>query len=156
MAMEATMTATSTATMGIVDQITAGIEELIGSPTQGKWMSSTRTALMSMVIGMLEDGRLGLKSLITKFHENGMQNQAQSWCSTAQNEKISSEQVEKALGRDVVEQFAQEAGLPVSEVVHELAIVIPAVIDRFTPNGEIPEPGCVQQAASLLRTKLVM
>ena len=150
------MATDSVATMNVVDQITAGIEELIGSPTQGKWMSSTRTAIMGIVIGMLEDGKLGLKSLISKFEENGMQNQADTWKSSLPNEKISSEQVEKALGRDTIEKITQEAGVPIEEVEHELAIVLPTVIDRFTPNGEIPEPGCVQQAASLIRTKLVM
>jgi uncharacterized protein YidB (DUF937 family) len=142
--------------MNVVDQITAGIERLIGDPSKGHSMSSTRVTVLSIVIGLLEDGKLGLKSLITKFEENGMHNQVHSWRSGSDNEKISGAELEQALGRDTVEEIARDAGVPVEEVEHELAIVLPLVIDRFTPNGDIPDPACVQQAASLLRTKLVM
>lgn len=150
------MTTESAATMSVVDQITEGIESLIGSPTKGQRLSSTRTAILSMILEKIEDGKLGLKALINKFCDNGMANQVDSWRFSKKNEVISAAQIEKAFGREAIEEMAQEAGLPASEVEHELAIVIPVVIDQFTPGGKIPEPACVQQAASLLRTKLVM
>ncbi len=132
----------------------SALGETIGNPTQGAETSTTQTALLGIVLQRLEDGKLGFNALINRFHENGLTDHAKSWVGKGENKRVSCTEIEQALGKEHIEAIAKEAGIPPEEVAAELCDLLPMLIDKFTPDGKIPEPAVIQQAASLLRTKI--
>ena len=71
----------------------------------------------------------------------GLGDAAASWVGTGQNLPVSGEQVEGALGSDLLSQIARQIGLPQGEVAGHLSQMLPQVVDRLTPNGQLPEGG---------------
>jgi len=65
----------------------------------------------------------------------------QSWVSTGANQAVSPEQLSAALGTDVMGQFASQAGVSHEEAGAQLSQMLPQIIDRLTPNGQVPEAG---------------
>ncbi len=136
------------------EQIATGVEESIGSPTHGIETSSTQSALMGIVLEMIEDGEIELHSLVERLNQTGLRDRAKSWIGVGENETITAREVEITLGAKNLKSIAAKAGLPEVEVAEELAITLPTIIDKFSPGGEMPEEAVMQEAASLVKTKI--
>jgi uncharacterized protein YidB (DUF937 family) len=94
----------------------------------------------------------GLAGLVQQFEQNGMGDLINSWVSTGQNKEISPEQMEQALGSQQIQQFAQQSGMNASQAAGSLAQLLPQIIDKLTPNGQVPAHGDVQSMlGNLLR-----
>ena len=144
---------TDTTSINTVDQITVGITESLGSPSQGTPASTTQAVLMNIVLQMIEDGEIAFEALVKNFQDRPTPTEN----STTPNdgkEKGGSIQVELMLGQQQLEAIAKEAGIPLGEVTTDLMRVLPLIVDKFTPDGKTPDPATVRQAASLLRTKI--
>lgn len=83
----------------------------------------------------------GLGDLLSKFQQAGLGDAAASWVGTGQNQPVSPDQVEGALGSDLVAQIARQIGLQPGETAGHLSELLPQVVDRMTPNGHVPEGG---------------
>ena len=46
----------------------------------------------------------------------------------------------EVLGRKTVNDLSQQAGTPRDDLLSQLARYLPAVIDKLTPNGQLPNP----------------
>ena len=88
--------------------------------------------------GAIEDPNAALASLIEHFNASGYGATARSWVSDGDNISIAPGQLQKALGTDTVAELAQKTGLPEPELLRRLIGVLPALVDRLTPNGHIP------------------
>lgn len=118
--------------MGLLDQAKGALSGMSGAGTQNP--------LMSAVLGMLNDQQSGgLSGLLQKFQQNGLGDQVSSWIGTGQNQPVSGDQIENALGHDQVEQIAQQAGMSHEQASGGIAQLLPTVIDKLTPNGELPD-----------------
>jgi uncharacterized protein YidB (DUF937 family) len=86
-----------------------------------------------------------LPDLIHRFERAGLADVVQSWVSNEQtNKPISPEQVHSALGEGEIGQLASRTGISKESLLQELAAVLPQLIDRMTPNGQVPSsPGTV-------------
>ena len=141
--------------MGLLDSV---IGALAGSGTQGPAAGGGgQGALLGIVLGMLTNrgggdagaasgmsgngGIGGLGDLLAKFQQAGLGDAAASWVGTGQNLPVSGEQVEGALGSDLLSQIARQIGLPQGETAGALSQMLPQVVDRLTPNGQVPEGG---------------
>ena len=60
---------------------------------------------------------------------------------TGQNLPVSADQLHSALGGDQVAALAQQTGLPVGDLMGQLAQMLPQVVDQLTPNGQVPDGG---------------
>ena len=77
-----------------------------------------------------------------------------SWVGTGQNLPISAEQIQNVLGSERVKQFAAKAGISPEVASSKLAELLPAVVDRLTPDGKAPEGGdFLQQVLSFFNRK---
>jgi uncharacterized protein YidB (DUF937 family) len=94
------------------------------------------TALVPAVGGMLAGG--GLKNVLASFEANGLGAQAASWVGQGANEPISAADVEKAVAHDQLAGIASELGVSEAEAAEGVAQVLPAVVDRLTPDGVLP------------------
>jgi uncharacterized protein YidB (DUF937 family) len=85
-------------------------------------------------------GSGGLGGLVGQFQKAGLGDMMSSWISTGPNPPISAQQVSQVLGNDTLAEFASQAGLGHAQASSALAMLLPAVIDHLTPQGEIPHP----------------
>lgn len=93
----------------------------------------------------------GLQGLLDKFQQAGLGHVVGSWVGPGQNQPVSSEQVQQALGDDQLQQISAQTGLPPEQAASHLSDLLPGLIDRLTPNGEVPEGGLGQAGALLGR-----
>jgi uncharacterized protein YidB (DUF937 family) len=110
--------------------------------------------VVNALLGLLGDhGSGGISRLIQLFEQQGLGHLIGSWIGTGQNLPVSAQQVETVLGSDRLAQLAQQAGVPTSQAGSMLASVLPALIDRLTPNGTV-DHGLLEQGLHLLRGKM--
>jgi len=95
------------------------------------------------------DGGLlgGLGGLLNKFQQNGLGDEINSWIGPGQNKQVAPAQLGPALGSDVLKQLAQRSGMSEQELLAQLSKVLPAVVDKLTPNGRLPTR---QEAAAFM------
>jgi len=68
-----------------------------------------------------------------------------SWIGTGQNLPISSEQLQSVLHSGALEQVAAKAGIDPSQLTSMMSTLLPYVVDKLTPGGEVPEGGTLSQ-----------
>ena len=78
------------------------------------------------------------QQLVQKFQQQGLGDAVSSWVGTGQNQAITSEQIQKVLGEKVA-QWAAQLKLPKDAIGAHLAKLLPALIDRLTPHGKVPD-----------------
>lgn len=83
----------------------------------------------------------GLGGLLAQLQQGGLGDAAQSWVSTGENLPVSGEQLSAALGADRIDAIAQQVGMPAGDLSSQLAQYLPQVVDRMTPNGQLPDGG---------------
>jgi len=88
-------------------------------------------------IGGLLNGGIG--ELLERFNQNGQGEIADSWVKPGPNKDIPPPHLEQALGSDVLEKLAQQTGLSKDEIVTRLSRELPTAIDKYTPDGRLPE-----------------
>lgn len=80
----------------------------------------------------------GLGDLIERFKQNGQGQTADSWVNTGPNQQLGPDQLQQALGPDVLNTLAQQTGLSREELLSRLTRELPAAVDKFTPQGRLP------------------
>jgi uncharacterized protein YidB (DUF937 family) len=81
----------------------------------------------------------GVQGITEKFQKFGLGDVVSSWIGTGQNKPISPEQLAAVLGPDKIESLAQQAGIPPAQGASALAEVFPALLDKLTPEGVLPD-----------------
>jgi uncharacterized protein YidB (DUF937 family) len=107
---------------------------------------------VSAVLQMLNNQPGGLSGMLQTFHEKGLGGVVSSWVGTGTNQTISAEQIQNVLGEDRVKQFAAKVGIPPETASAKLAEYLPQVVDRLTPNGEVPTGNLMEVGKSLLKS----
>jgi uncharacterized protein YidB (DUF937 family) len=79
-----------------------------------------------------------LSAVAARFRESGLDEQVQSWISKGRNLPVAGDQIERALGSDVVAGIAAKLGITQVEAADEIADAVPQVVDEMTPEGELP------------------
>jgi uncharacterized protein YidB (DUF937 family) len=82
---------------------------------------------------------LAVLRLSPRLQSQGAGDKAQSWVSTGENMQITPQELEQAVGSTELEQIAQQAGASPEETKEVLAQALPQVVDKVTPNGQIPD-----------------
>lgn len=80
----------------------------------------------------------GLSELLQRFQQNGHGEAAQSWVGTGPNKDLAPNQLEQAIGPDVLETLSQQTGLPRDELLARLSRELPQAVDKYTPDGRLP------------------
>lgn len=95
----------------------------------------------SFVSGALEmlNSAGGVQGIIEKFQQSGLGDVVSSWVGKGANQAISAEQLARVLGQEQISSLAQKAGITASQGASALADVFPALIDKLTPDGVLPD-----------------
>lgn len=133
--------------MGLLDSVLGG---MLGGG--GNAQSNPQAALISAIIGMLGQGGGagaqagaqgagfgGLGGLVEAFARNGMGDVAKSWVGTGQNLPVSPDQLGQVLGGGTIDNMASQLGMNQSDLLGQLSQMLPQVVDRLTPNGQVPQ-----------------
>ena len=121
--------------MGLLD---IALDMLGGNEQQP---NDPKAALLQAAIGMLSNSG-GLQGLMGSLQNAGLGDALASWIGTGQNMPVSGEQIQQALGSGgQLEQLAQATGLSNSDAAGQLSEMLPGLIDKITPNGELPQGG---------------
>jgi uncharacterized protein YidB (DUF937 family) len=132
--------------LGILDEMAKG---LLGKVLGG---GSSQNPLMGIVLGLITNPQTGgLQGLIQRFKEKGLGEAVSSWISTGENQPVSGEQIQHALGGNFIQQIAEQLGSSKSEVSGSLPNLLPQIIDKLTPNGSLPESDQLHQGVELLK-----
>lgn len=106
-------------------------------------------------IGTLINENGGLPGLVQKFQQGGLTEAVNSWIGLGENHAISENHILQVLGSDKIQALAKQFGLDGSQLASQIAGVLPQVIDKLTPDGELPKDNnLVGQALQLLQTNL--
>ena len=92
----------------------------------------------------------GLGALVQQFQQGGLGDLVGSWVGTGQNLPISAEQLQGMIGSDQIAAFAQQFGLSQGDAASTLSELMPQVVDRLTPGGELPGADALGDMGSLL------
>ena len=98
--------------------------------------------LMRIVAALLanRDGG-GLGGLIDQFTRGGLGDVIRSWVGTGQNLPISPDQLSQVFGRHELDALSQQTGLPQGDLLSQLTQILPQMVDRSTPDGQVPDGG---------------
>ena len=117
--------------MGLLDSV-------LGALGQG----GARNPLLDSVLALVNDpAHGGLEGLVHSFQERGLGGIVDSWVSTGKNLPISADQLTQGLGPEQLGAIAQKLGMSQGEVSTKLAELLPDVVDKLTPGGQVPEAG---------------
>lgn len=108
------------------------LNNLVGSLTGG---GQNQNQLLQAVTGLIQQHG-GVEGIIQKFTAQGFGAQAQQWVSNGPNPPITGDHVQQVFGSDTVQQVAGQIGVPPAQAASGLAALLPAVIDKLTPNGQ--------------------
>lgn len=126
--------------MGLLDSVLGAA--LGGGNSNNSKLAVLLPIVMSMLNSSNNDGGVaGLGDLVSKFQGAGMGDIIGSWIGQGQNQAISGSQLQDVLGGDLLGQIAGQANLQQGETADLLSQVLPALIDRGTPDGQQPAGG---------------
>ena len=80
----------------------------------------------------------GLRDLVDRFRQNGQGPAVDSWVNRGPNQPLGRDELEKAIGPDVLNSLSQQTGLSREELLARLTRDLPAAVDKFTPEGRVP------------------
>ncbi|CAB3845897.1 hypothetical protein LMG26858_01451 [Achromobacter anxifer] len=79
----------------------------------------------------------GLTGLIASFQKGGLSEIVASWVGTGQNMPVSADQLGSVLDPGVVNELAAKTGQDTDSVLGSLSSLLPQLVDKATPNGEV-------------------
>ncbi|MCP8937894.1 YidB family protein [Alsobacter sp. SYSU M60028] len=90
----------------------------------------------------------GLSELVERFRQNGHGEAADSWVSPGPNRELPPNQLEQAIGPDVLDHLEQQTGLSRDEILSRLQRELPKAVDDLTPQGRLPSPQDFDQSGN--------
>lgn len=81
----------------------------------------------------------GLSGLKDKFEQQGAGSLLQSWISTGPNLPVSSEQLQKVMGNQFLQDTAKKMGIDPTTAAQKMTQMLPLLIDKLSPHGSLPE-----------------
>lgn len=126
--------------MGLLDDVLgmAGI----GGAAQSSEHASAVSAIMDYINSPQVGGLSGLQQM---FHNQGLGGIISSWIGTGQNLPISQDQLQNVLHSEALQNAAAKAGLDPSQLTGMMSQLLPNLVDKLTPNGQVPESGALAQ-----------
>lgn len=132
--------------MGLLDSVIGALGGSQGGSGQGDALQ----AIIAMLAQGNGPGGGGLGGLVQQFERGGLGELIGSWVGTGQNLPISPGQLQEVLGGDRLSQFAQQLGLSQGQAADQLSQLLPQVVDKLTPGGQLPDAGGLGDLGSVL------
>jgi uncharacterized protein YidB (DUF937 family) len=83
------------------------------------------------------DVGVGISQMV-KFQHSGHGGVAKSWVGSGPNQPISPGHLSSALGPSLIKTLAEKTGMSEQDVTAQLSNILPAFVDKLTPQGRVP------------------
>ena len=125
------------------------LDSIMGMLGKGGGGKDVMSQLAGMLTGKGGDG-MGLSRLLEQFKGAGLGDKADSWVGTGENQPLTPDEVKKAIGDDRLATMSKQTGQSVGSLTTDLSKMIPAAVNKLTPDGKVPEPGDLMNMAKNL------
>ncbi len=132
--------------MGLMDEVLAMAGS--GGAQQGQHASAL-TAIMAYINSPQVGGIAGLQNM---FQQGGLGSIVSSWIGNGQNLPVSASQLQNVLHGGALQQAAQQAGMDPSQLTGMMSSLLPHLIDKLSPNGQVPDASALQKMLQGLGT----
>jgi uncharacterized protein YidB (DUF937 family) len=102
-------------------------------------------AILSYINSPQVGGIAGLQSM---FQQGGLGHIVSSWVGSGQSLPISADQLQNVLHSGALQAAAQKAGMDPSQLTSAMTSLLPHLVDKLTPNGQVPDAGTLQKMLS--------
>jgi len=119
--------------MALFDSIISGAAEKFGL---GDKAGTLLSALLALMTNQKTGGFSGFLDL---FKSKGLGDLATSWITGGDNADITGDQIQSVLGADTISGLAEQTGIPADKATSALGFMLPQVVDKLTPDGEVPD-----------------
>lgn len=127
--------------MGLLDSVAGAMLGKLGGEQGG----------MAQIAIDLFNQNGGLSGVLDKFKQGGLADAAASWVGKGENMPISADQIASVLGNGQLAEMAAKFGINPETLSAQIAQHLPSVVDKLTPDGEVPA-----ESGNLLSTVLGM
>lgn len=118
------------------------------------FLGSSQNPLAHSALEMIQNQPGGLSGLVQQFQQKGLGDVVSSWVSTGQNLPITADQISHVLGSQQVKDLAAKVGISPEQATSQLSALLPTIVDKLTPNGQVGDSGSLLTAAlSMLKQK---
>jgi len=124
--------------MGLFDEMVSMAGSALGQQSEH---AGALTAIMGYVNSPQVGGIAGLEKM---FQQGGLGDVFKSWVSTGQNLPISPEALQNVLHSGALQEAAQKAGIDSNQLTGMMSTLLPHLVDKLTPSGQIPDAGALQ------------
>ena len=125
--------------MGLLDEVLAMAG---GSGAQQSQHASALGAILSLINSPQVGGLAGLQSM---FQQGGLGHIMSSWIGNGPNLPVSANQLQNVLHGGALQQAAQQAGMDSSQFTSTMSTLLPHLVDKVSPNGQLPDASALQQ-----------
>ncbi|WP_414693028.1 YidB family protein [Pantoea sp. UBA5923] len=115
--------------MGLLDELVGALGNGNGRNTLGE--------LEAVWNWVQEQG--GIEVLLHKFQQGGLGEILSSWIGTGSNRSVSGGELRSAFGEEALQSLAQKLGTDVNGASGKLAELLPHLIDRMSPQGQMDD-----------------
>lgn len=113
-----------------------GLFDSLASNMLGK-LGGEKGAIAQVAIDLFNQNG-GLPGVLQKFKAAGYEHEVDSWISKGSNSPIHAQQIMYALGSSTIQQAASKLNMNAQDISAKIAEYLPQVIDRMTPDGQLP------------------
>jgi len=125
--------------MGLLDEVLAMAG---GTGAQQSQHASALGAILSLINSPQVGGLAGLQSM---FQQGGLGHIMSSWIGNGPNLPVSANQLQNVLHGGALQQAAQQAGMDRSQFTSTMSTLLPHLVDKVSPNGQLPDASALQQ-----------
>lgn len=97
-----------------------------------------------------EEGTV-LDTILSALKEGGMEDKVDSWVGKGKNKSISEEDIEEVLDEDTIEMLCEKTGLEEETLMTGLKFILPIMVDKMSPDGELDSGGLLSTGIKLLK-----
>jgi uncharacterized protein YidB (DUF937 family) len=99
------------------------------------------TSVPEALVAALGSQEGGLGGFVQKFESAGLGGVVSSWIGTGENQPVAADALHGILGSDLVQQMSAKTGLPIDQLLPQIAQHLPGLVDNLTPDGQLPSAG---------------
>jgi uncharacterized protein YidB (DUF937 family) len=131
--------------MGFLDQFTGELSKKLGGGVNaGSLLEHAMSLINNPSTG-------GISGFIEAFKNNRLGDIVSSWISTGKNMPISADQILQTLGPDKIQKIAQKIGMSNEDLSQHLSLLLPQIVDKLTPNGNVPSSSALEDGLNMLK-----
>ncbi|HVO58398.1 MAG TPA: YidB family protein [Dongiaceae bacterium] len=126
--------------MGLLDEVLSMAGAAGGAQSQQH--AGALGALLNYINSPQVGGITGLQQI---FQQKGLGGLMSSWIGTGQNLPISADQLQNVLHSGALQDIAAKTGMDQGQLTSVLSQLLPHVVDKLTPNGQVPDSNVLSQ-----------